>query len=172
MIDGLALALRAGPCSRRCRYPSIRVLVGSDPTSERGLTFRACSNKCRVSTPCTLWFCPRRGDFSPQEEVDVGGLLVVSSPKDQKDLSVAPASSWAPAMSLSDQHDSPNLEDLTPEEANRIIHSHRKVRYGQSTPVPRTGATAGRLSRAVPVLPLPIPHLPSVTAALAYLHVP
>lgn len=38
----------------------------------------------------------------------------------------------APDMSLSDQHDSPNLEDLTPEEANRIIHSHRKVRYGQS----------------------------------------
>ncbi|KAB5517510.1 fungal-specific transcription factor domain-containing protein [Coniochaeta sp. 2T2.1] len=33
-------------------------------------------------------------------------------------------------MSMSDQHDSPNLEDLTPEEANRIIHSHRKVRYG------------------------------------------
>ncbi|OIW32898.1 hypothetical protein CONLIGDRAFT_155378 [Coniochaeta ligniaria NRRL 30616] len=33
-------------------------------------------------------------------------------------------------MSTSDQHDSPNLEDLTPEEANRIIHSHRKVRYG------------------------------------------
>ena len=49
---------------------------------------------------------------------------------------MAPASSWAPAMSLSDQHDSPNLEDLTPEEANRIIHSHRKVRYGQLTPRP------------------------------------
>ncbi|KAK3987543.1 protein RDR1 [Cladorrhinum sp. PSN332] len=31
---------------------------------------------------------------------------------------------------MSDTHDSPNLEDLTPEEANRIIHSHRKVRYG------------------------------------------
>jgi hypothetical protein len=24
-----------------------------------------------------------------------------------------------------------SLEDLTPEEANRIIHSHRKVRYGK-----------------------------------------
>lgn len=47
----------------------------------------------------------------------------------------APASSRCPVMSLPDQHDSPNLEDLTPEEANRIIHSHRKVRYGQSTPV-------------------------------------
>ncbi|KAH7631955.1 fungal-specific transcription factor domain-containing protein [Sordaria sp. MPI-SDFR-AT-0083] len=33
-------------------------------------------------------------------------------------------------MSMSDSHESPNLEDLTPEEANRIIHSHRKVRYG------------------------------------------
>ncbi|KAK4188592.1 protein RDR1 [Podospora australis] len=32
---------------------------------------------------------------------------------------------------MSETHgDSPNLEDLTPEEANRIIHSHRKVRYG------------------------------------------
>ncbi|KAL2015361.1 hypothetical protein VTK56DRAFT_5758 [Thermocarpiscus australiensis] len=31
---------------------------------------------------------------------------------------------------MSDTHGSPNLEDLTPEEANRIIHSHRKVRYG------------------------------------------
>jgi hypothetical protein len=25
------------------------------------------------------------------------------------------------------------VEDLTPEEANRIIHSHRKVRYGKCT---------------------------------------
>lgn len=33
-------------------------------------------------------------------------------------------------MSMSDSHESPNLEDLTPEEASRIIHSHRKVRYG------------------------------------------
>ncbi|KAK4163857.1 protein RDR1 [Cladorrhinum sp. PSN259] len=31
---------------------------------------------------------------------------------------------------MSETHESPNLEDLTPEEANRIIHSHRKVRYG------------------------------------------
>ncbi|KAK0667908.1 fungal-specific transcription factor domain-containing protein [Cercophora samala] len=31
---------------------------------------------------------------------------------------------------MSETQDSPNLEDLTPEEANRIIHSHRKVRYG------------------------------------------
>lgn len=37
----------------------------------------------------------------------------------------------AKAMSMSDSHESPNLEDLTPEEANRIIHSHRKVRYGK-----------------------------------------
>ncbi|KAM7187545.1 Fungal specific transcription factor domain containing protein [Rhypophila sp. PSN 637] len=31
---------------------------------------------------------------------------------------------------MSETQDSPILEDLTPEEANRIIHSHRKVRYG------------------------------------------
>ncbi|KAK1833679.1 protein RDR1 [Podospora conica] len=31
---------------------------------------------------------------------------------------------------MSDSHGSPNLDDLTPEEASRIIHSHRKVRYG------------------------------------------
>ncbi|AEO68607.1 uncharacterized protein THITE_2118168 [Thermothielavioides terrestris NRRL 8126] len=31
---------------------------------------------------------------------------------------------------MSDTHESPSLEDLTPEEASRIIHSHRKVRYG------------------------------------------
>lgn len=27
---------------------------------------------------------------------------------------------------------SPNIDNLTPEEASRIIHSHRKVRYGMS----------------------------------------
>ena len=32
---------------------------------------------------------------------------------------------------MSDAHDSPNFDDLTPEEASRIIHSHRKVRYGK-----------------------------------------
>lgn len=32
---------------------------------------------------------------------------------------------------MSDSHGSPNLDDLTPEEASRIIHSHRKVRYGK-----------------------------------------
>lgn len=31
---------------------------------------------------------------------------------------------------MSESHGSPNLEELTPEEASRIIHSHRKVRYG------------------------------------------
>ncbi|KAL2170753.1 hypothetical protein VTG60DRAFT_4501 [Thermothelomyces hinnuleus] len=31
---------------------------------------------------------------------------------------------------MSDSQKSPSIEDLTPEEANRIIHSHRKVRYG------------------------------------------
>ncbi|KAK4235596.1 fungal-specific transcription factor domain-containing protein [Achaetomium macrosporum] len=31
---------------------------------------------------------------------------------------------------MSETQESPSLEDLTPEEANRIIHSHRKVRYG------------------------------------------
>ncbi len=37
----------------------------------------------------------------------------------------------AQSIDMSDTHESPNLEDLTPEEANRIIHSHRKVRYGK-----------------------------------------
>lgn len=27
--------------------------------------------------------------------------------------------------------DQVSIDDLTPEEANRIIHSHRKVRYGE-----------------------------------------
>ncbi|KAL2177456.1 fungal-specific transcription factor domain-containing protein [Thermothelomyces heterothallicus CBS 202.75] len=31
---------------------------------------------------------------------------------------------------MSDSQKSPSIEDLTPEEASRIIHSHRKVRYG------------------------------------------
>ncbi|KAL2161799.1 hypothetical protein VTH06DRAFT_7583 [Thermothelomyces fergusii] len=31
---------------------------------------------------------------------------------------------------MSDNQKSPSIEDLTPEEASRIIHSHRKVRYG------------------------------------------
>lgn len=29
------------------------------------------------------------------------------------------------------------LEDLTPEEASRIIHSHRKVRYGKEISQPQ-----------------------------------
>ncbi|KAK4638749.1 hypothetical protein QC761_0101170 [Podospora bellae-mahoneyi] len=33
-------------------------------------------------------------------------------------------------MSETQESPGPSLEDLTPEEANRIIHSHRKVRYG------------------------------------------
>lgn len=33
---------------------------------------------------------------------------------------------------MSDTQESPSVDDLTPEEANRIIHSHRKVRYGRS----------------------------------------
>ena len=41
---------------------------------------------------------------------------------------------WDPAAPMSDTQESPNLEDLTPEEANRIIHSHRKVRYGTCGP--------------------------------------
>lgn len=32
---------------------------------------------------------------------------------------------------MSESQKSPSIEDLTPEEANRIIHSHRKVRYGK-----------------------------------------
>lgn len=31
---------------------------------------------------------------------------------------------------MTDLNKSPNIDDLTPEEASRIIHSHRKVRYG------------------------------------------
>lgn len=31
---------------------------------------------------------------------------------------------------MADHPESPNIDDLTPEEASRIIHSHRKVRYG------------------------------------------
>lgn len=33
---------------------------------------------------------------------------------------------------MAEQQESPNIDDLTPEEASRIIHSHRKVRYGTS----------------------------------------
>lgn len=28
-----------------------------------------------------------------------------------------------------------SVNDMTPEEVNRIIHSHRKVRYGEQTPL-------------------------------------
>lgn len=34
------------------------------------------------------------------------------------------------SAAMAEQHESPNIDDLTPEEASRIIHSHRKVRYG------------------------------------------
>lgn len=33
------------------------------------------------------------------------------------------------------------VEDLTPEEASRIIHSHRKVRYGKETSRPQLRAS-------------------------------
>jgi hypothetical protein len=56
-------------------------------------------------------------------------------------------------MSLSDQQDSPNLEDLTPEEANRIIHSHRKVRYGQSHPYPNARLPSHMLLCPSPFVP-------------------
>ena len=42
-----------------------------------------------------------------------------------------PASPSGTPPPMSDTQESPNLDDLTPEEANRIIHSHRKVRYGK-----------------------------------------
>jgi hypothetical protein len=37
------------------------------------------------------------------------------------------------------------VEDLTPEEASRIIHSHRKVRYGKPSigPLTRLSSFAG-----------------------------
>ena len=34
--------------------------------------------------------------------------------------------------------DQPSVDQLTPEEANRIIHSHRKVRYGMEPWGPAT----------------------------------
>lgn len=36
------------------------------------------------------------------------------------------------------------LEDLTPEEASRIIHSHRKVRYGKETSQQQLHSSTGR----------------------------
>ena len=42
----------------------------------------------------------------------------------------------------SEPQESPGLEDLTPEEANRIIHSHRKVRYGKWSHDPEPRRTA------------------------------
>lgn len=35
------------------------------------------------------------------------------------------------SMSMSDANQDPVSPQLTPDEANRIIHSHRKVRYGK-----------------------------------------
>ncbi len=37
-----------------------------------------------------------------------------------------------PIMVDNDADDQVPVDDLTPEEASRIIHSHRKVRYGKS----------------------------------------
>ena len=38
--------------------------------------------------------------------------------------------------------DHPSVDQLTPEEASRIIHSHRKVRYGEASHMPTTLAAA------------------------------
>src|SRR4051812_18484618 len=40
-----------------------------------------------------------------------------------------------PASNMSDGSQTP-IENLTPDEANRIIHSHRKVRYGKQPLLP------------------------------------
>lgn len=37
------------------------------------------------------------------------------------------------------------IQDLTPEQASHIIHSHRKVRYGMSTISPPRGVTFAKL---------------------------
>jgi hypothetical protein len=42
--------------------------------------------------------------------------------------------------------ESPNLDELTPEEASRIIHSHRKVRYGKFHGAPLTRRAIDSLS--------------------------
>ena len=53
---------------------------------------------------------------------------------------------------MSEPANSPNLEELTPEEANRIIHSHRKVRYGTPAPGSRDHL-CGRRVKSMPVPP-------------------
>lgn len=40
-------------------------------------------------------------------------------------------------MAENNSDDQVPVEELTPEEANRIIHSHRKVRYGTLRPAAR-----------------------------------
>jgi len=58
------------------------------------------------------------------------------------------------------QHDP--TETLTPEEASRIIHSHRKVRYGKFGPV---------LSSLSPITPLQTTQLEAIANRLKELHV-
>jgi hypothetical protein len=41
--------------------------------------------------------------------------------------------------------DSPSVEHLTPEEASRIIHSHRKVRYGKWAVLIPSPAASGQV---------------------------
>jgi hypothetical protein len=48
----------------------------------------------------------------------------------------------------------PPIENLSPEEANRIIHSHRKVRYGTQHSLPLT--SSGEEFRKILVPPLRI----------------
>ena len=48
------------------------------------------------------------------------------------DLSFAEETEIKMSSQLDHPDGSPGLDDLTPEEASRIIHSHRKVRYGES----------------------------------------
>lgn len=44
---------------------------------------------------------------------------------------------------------SPELDNLTAEEASRIIHSHRKVRYGKFYVIPKLSGFNGVLGRSI-----------------------
>lgn len=53
-----------------------------------------------------------------------------------------------PIMAENDADEQVPVDDLTPEEANRIIHSHRKVRYGKHLSMAINSAAQGRANSA------------------------
>jgi len=168
------------------RPTSLRTIALGDLASWRSPDFQLpdasiCSTRSRVHICLPI---PRCGDCHLQRRLTLsaGDILPNRAARQRRLSSFARVSESPPHTShtaqrrgisdlsqgpncplpMSDAHDSPNLDDLTPEEASRIIHSHRKVRYGEWVsypvlvcPYPASQPTSVVVHNPVPAQPAP-----------------